>query len=172
MIKLKKNNFNGELGEFIIYDTAGKLNFSSVMLLGFGSRRSLNKGYIYRSASIASKNLKKFGKRVVLDYNLSRKKGYLSAFLEGFIQGSYEFNKYKTKNNKNFAYKSLEIFIKNSKSVSIKNDIDYAVELSAAVSLCRDLVNEPPVFLTPTKLAEISTKISEEGKLDIKVSGF
>lgn len=167
--KIKQDDFNGEFGKFIIQDTSGKCAFGTVMLLGFGNKKNLGLDTIYKAASIASKNSKKFATNIALDYQLPLKKRVVSAFIEGFIQGAYEFKKYKTKNKNNSRDINLLIISKDLSEKRVSVELNQAKSLSEAVSLCRDLVNEPPIFLTPTKLAEISAQVSKEGNLEIAV---
>ena len=80
----------------------------------------------------------------------------------------YEFNKYKTDNKKSIK-KNVELYSKTLTSQTFRRENNFAAELSDAVKLARDVINEPPLFLTPSKLAEISETVAHEGTLDIEV---
>ena len=88
------------------------------------------------------------------------------AFSEGLILSNYQFLKYKSKaaSEKN-SLKSVGI---HHKSIT-KSDIDYLKAICTAVYKTRDLVNEPPNFLTAVELSNQFTKMGKDAGFTVKV---
>ncbi|MGI9554244.1 MAG: M17 family peptidase N-terminal domain-containing protein, partial [Thermodesulfobacteriota bacterium] len=166
--KSKDSDFKGEKGSLLSLDTVGSLKSKSIIVIGLGSKKDFTTSSCYRSFASAGRKLSANDKEIKLYYELPNKKNILSSALEGLIQGSYVFNKYKTENKKT-GTKNVDVYSKTLNAQTFKRENNLAVELSGAVKLARDVVNEPPLFLTPTKLAEISETVASEGNLEIKV---
>tara|TARA_Y100000748_G_C15475734_1_gene480694 strand:- start:288 stop:1796 length:1509 start_codon:yes stop_codon:yes gene_type:complete len=87
----------------------------------------------------------------------------------GIKLSSYEFNKYHTKKNyKNKNKKKIKIYsaqynriLKNSEKIDA---------ISEGVKLTRDLVTEPPNYMTPPKIAENAKSLESLG-VDVKILG-
>jgi leucyl aminopeptidase len=88
------------------------------------------------------------------------------AFSEGLVLANYQFLKYKTKaaSEKN-SLKSVGV---HHKSIT-KSDIDYLKAVCTAVYKTRDLVNEPPNFLTAVELSNQFTKMGKDAGFTVKV---
>ncbi|MGI9533582.1 MAG: leucyl aminopeptidase [Thermodesulfobacteriota bacterium] len=166
--KSKDADFKGEKGSVLTLDTIGSLKSKSIFVIGLGSKKEFSTSSCYRSFASAGRKLSAKDKEIRIFYELPNKKNIMSSALEGLIQGSYVFNKYKTDNNKPHI-KNVELYSKSLNVQTFKRENNFAVEMSDAVKLARDVVNEPPLFLTPTKLADISATVAKEGNIEIKV---
>lgn len=88
------------------------------------------------------------------------------AFSEGLILANYQFLKYKSKSaSEKNSLKSVGI---HHKSIA-KSDIDYLKAVCTAVYKTRDLVNEPPNFLTAVELSNQFTKMGKEAGFTVQV---
>lgn len=88
------------------------------------------------------------------------------AFSEGLILTNYQFLKYKSKSaSEKNSLKSVGI---HHKSIA-KSDIDYLKAVCTAVYKTRDLVNEPPNFLTAVELSNQFTKMGKEAGFTVQV---
>ncbi len=85
------------------------------------------------------------------------------------MEGGYEFNKYKTDSKSKKKLKKIFFVSKKIKQSSFKEEIRRSKVLSDSIKLARDLVNEPPVSVTPTKLAEVAVEIAEKGNLGCEI---
>jgi leucyl aminopeptidase len=101
--------------------------------------------------------------------------GSLSAIIEGFLLGSYSFDKYKSKkdsltlekiivSSENYFDKPFE-----SDQKSMDELIQRSIKICEAVNFTRDSANLAPDDATPIVLAEIATKIAKENKLECNV---
>lgn len=98
--------------------------------------------------------------------NLFSYEEYFSQTLvEGAFLGSYDFNIYKTKKKK---INPLQINLVTANTSEAKRAIKKSQKIMNAVVFTRDLVNEPPITLTPAELAK-RTKI-ELTKVGVKVN--
>lgn len=168
--KLKNKNFKGEFGKYITIDTLGRIPASTVMVFGLGKKKDFTTDRIYRAGAIASHSIENKIKDITADFQLENNKWYISSLIEGFSAGGYRFDKYKTKdNNSEEDKKNFYLIVKNTGSRALKAGYEYAINVSESVSNTRDIVNEPPVYLTPAKLAEIAENIALEGGLDIDI---
>ena len=122
-----------------------------------------------RAFARAGKEINENTKKVALLFDL-KGTNILSSAIEGILQGSYKFTKYKTDKQKNNEY-DVTVFSKSINEKILARESTKARNLTEAVNLARDIVNEPPVYLTPSKLADISETVAEEGKLEIKILG-
>lgn len=99
----------------------------------------------------------------------------ISAAIEGFILGDYNFDKYKTKKNKNFVGKiiiSSEEY--NNKKIGIEQaekTMKQGQIIAEAVNLSREIVNQTPDDMTPAKLGEAAKELAKENNLQCKVYG-
>ena len=165
--KAESTEFKGEKESVLTLDTVGSLKSKVIFVIGLGSRKEFNTSSCYRSFAFAGRKLSTKDINIKAVYELPNKKNILSSAIEGLIQGSYKFNKYKTVNKTDIT-KNVELYSKTLNLKTFDRENKFAVEISDAVKLARDIVNEPPVYLTPSKLAEISETVANEGTIAIE----
>lgn len=97
------------------------------------------------------------------------------ALSEGFILGSYTFERYKSKPEKsalNRVVISAEDYEgRRHEPAMVKADIRLASIMCEAANYTKDIVNRPPAEITPVKMAEIAKDMAKEKGLEIKVRG-
>ena len=167
--KIKESGFNGAHGKILIFNTNGLISVKNIIVLGLGLKKEFSAGLSYRAFARAGKEINENTKKVALLFEL-KGTNILSSAIEGVLQGSYKFTKYKTDKQKNNEY-DVTVFSKTINEKILARESRKARSLTEAVNLARDIVNEPPVYLTPSKLADISEIVAEEGNLQIKVLG-
>jgi len=89
----------------------------------------------------------------------------ISAFAEGAVLASYQFEKYKSDPKKGL--KEITII---SSSID-KKEIKALESILGAVALTRNLVNEPASHLTAKKLSEIFEKTGKDAGFEVEVLG-
>lgn len=165
----KESSFNGQHGKVNRFNTHGLIDAKSVLIIGLGNKKDFSANKCYRAFAKTGKNIKSSDKEVTLVTDMSGS-NLLSSSIEGLLQGNYKFTKYKTEKS-NYSGFNLTI---NSNTISertFSRESQKALNITKAVHLARDIVNEPPVYLTPAKLAEISEEVAAEGNLEIKILG-
>ena len=97
--------------------------------------------------------------KISVSSNLSKQ--FELAFIEGLMLSNYQFLKYTTKDKKENTLNE----IKTTNSEISKNDLKELEIITESVFITRNLVNEPPAFLT-------SVQLSKEIKQISKTAGF
>ncbi|HET54173.1 MAG TPA: leucyl aminopeptidase [Ignavibacteria bacterium] len=92
---------------------------------------------------------------------------FYQTLFEGAYLGNYEFDVYKSKKKK---IHQLQVNLITNNTVTARTAIKKSQKIMNAVKFTRDLVNEPPITLTPAELAK-RTKI-ELTKVGVKVNVF
>ncbi len=157
------------LGGFFTIDTMGKIPAAEVMVVGLGSGGEFSvPADFFKAASVASKNAGSGVKKIVMDFPVSNSADSVGAVIEGALLGSYEFSKYKSKQSEKTEISEVRILSSLSEN-SFKNAARRARSVAQAVRFCRDLVNEPPAFLTPSVLAGYTEKMCSEAGLECSV---
>ena len=138
----------------------GNNSIKRIVLIGLGDQKKYTSD---RARSLAS-NICRYANNInVSEFSVDgdsfglQKNGYTQAFCEGLVLGSYEFNDYKTEDDKNNKAESVTMY----GNVEKKN-LDKGFALGQAVSFSRDLGNHPANILTPSYLAREAQKIAEE----------
>ena len=88
------------------------------------------------------------------------------AVAEGFALGAYSFTTYRSDPKPN---RLAEVVVVGGGGAPVRNALDRGARIGEAVSLARDLVNEPGGLLTAPKLASEATKMAERNGLTINV---
>lgn len=167
--KMESDKFDADLGKCISIDTLDRIPANKVIVVGLGTKKDLSPSGIFKASTIVSRAIGRKKSEVLVDLRLKDERWFLSSLIEGLSDGIYSFDKYKTADK--CEEKEIRFTINIDSPGSQKNirGRDYAVAVSGSVSSARDLVNEPPVYLTPSKLADIATELAEVRNLDIEV---
>ncbi len=165
--------FNGELGQSMMINSINsKIRADRVLIVGLGKKSKFNSATAREVGVIIANKTKHFSKTIGIYLDTITQSSQIQAFAEGVRLGTYSFNKYKSKENKQSTIDSIVFIskqIKNKKFIEDNNIAVKANTISDSVVFTRDLVNEPPVTLTPTKLAQLAEEIAAEGGLKCTV---
>jgi leucyl aminopeptidase len=114
------------------------------------------------ASAVAIRNLKKANLNTVF-INVNKKN--IKAIVEGFILGSYEFNKYKSqKNDKKI---TIELVSKEAKNLQhLKNE---AKIIAKATCFTRDIVNTIPQDINPKTFAQLAKDLAKNNHLICKI---
>lgn len=166
--RINNRNFTGSFGKSLTIDTLGKLKADTVMIKGLGKKKDFTAERMFRAGAQVAKSLDESIQTVVVDFQLKSKKHQLSNLFEGIAFGEYRFNKYKTSKT---AKREIEysIAVKNPGSTIFKSESRNSLYVSEAQKNSRDIVNEPPGYLTPAKLSEFAVNIAEKGNLEVEI---
>lgn len=164
-----EERFNGEIGKSIILNTLGKIGAQRVLLLGLGKRANFSQDVLRKVGIIAAKRAKVFSDTLAFGIPINGKKGSVSAVVEGVILGSYEFNKYKTNDKKGQGIRNVQILSTKIREREFREETEFGRIISESTNLARDLINEPPVNMTPTRLAEVAREIAKTEKLECRI---
>jgi len=94
----------------------------------------------------------------------------LRAALEGLRLGQYSFRKYGTTEPSESEPTGLEqVFFLDVPEAALMSAVAVAAVVADAVALARDLVNEPPAYLYPARLAEIAADYASSVGLAVRI---
>ena len=167
----QEEKFNGEIGKGVMINTLGKIRAERVLLIGLGKKQKFSSDVLRKVGIFTVKRAKPFSENIAFGFAVDGKKENASALIEGIMLGGYEFNKYKTNDKKWGGIKNVKFVSSGIRERNFKEDLEYASIISEATNFARDLINEPPVVLTPTKLSETAKEIALKEKLECKIFG-
>lgn len=168
----EKDLFKGKEGEvWTTFSTDDNHNF----ILGLGDEEDLNLEVIRKSFYNLGKKLMELKVESVnidltLIKDINNEKMALAAS-EGLIQSEYSFEKYLSKKKTKPSLEEVYLNGDGLNDKEIQAGIDEAIIVTEGIFLARDLVNEPALVMTPTKLAEIAKSELEEVGVKVQVLG-
>jgi len=174
---IEKGEIKGKLCETTVIYSLGNLASARIAVVGLGKRQEFTKDRLRQAIAEASRNLQKKGATKIIagipdvsaiDIPID---GTIQAIVEGAIMGSYNFDKYKTNNNKEEnRIESLQIVTLQKHSPSlIESGVTKGKAVAEAINIARDMVNEPANQMTPQIMAETAKKIAGQYKLELMV---
>ena len=174
---IKDGEIKGKKGETTLIHTFGKIPAARVVVLGLGKRESFTTNTVREVTAASSRYLRKLGVTKAATIAHGAGIGGLDpaecgqAIGEGAILGLYRFKTYLTRGEEDRSeLTELQIVEKTAKNASLlRKGIEKGRILAEAVLLARDMVNEPPNVMTPTRMAEIASQMAAEQGLDVKV---
>ena len=180
-----EEDFQGKTGQSLGLRTLGKLRASRVLLVGLGKREGAEaelprSGFepLRTAAGEAARQAQKNG-ATRLAFAAPRLPGQTAhearAIVEGALLGAYRFDRYKTEDRKKKVrqLETLVVVVPQGleRSKEVKESVALARTVAGAVSWARDRVNEPPLHLTPSRLADASRELAKESGLHAEVLG-
>jgi leucyl aminopeptidase len=180
-----EEDFQGKPGQSLVLRSLGKLRAGRVLLVGLGKREGAEAtlpkgGYepLRTAAGDAARQAQKNG-ATRLAFAAPRLPGQTAhearAIVEGALLGAYRFDRYKTEDKKKKASKleTLVVVVPQGleRSKEVKESVALARSVAGAVSWARDRVNEPPLHLTPSRLADAAKELAKEAGLHAEVLG-
>ncbi len=159
---LDDGDFKGKAGSSLVVPTPDRLGFKRVLLIGLGTDPDLER--IRRGAGTA-------GKKTTRDKTVATTlhqimDGAGGATTEGFMLGQYRFDRYRS-DKKPLKTEELR-FVGDGADTAI-TESERARVVVEAVSLTRDLINEPAGAKPPSELVAQAQRIADEGGLEITV---
>tara|TARA_Y100000996_G_scaffold280939_1_gene221689 strand:- start:489 stop:1964 length:1476 start_codon:yes stop_codon:yes gene_type:complete len=169
-------NDNGQvsskLGSFANIYTLKKLKSKQIITFGLGKKAKLN----YEKIRTVTGDLVRYINKMkikdasivipgegisTLEFNDT-----VDAVSQGFLLGSYKYDKYKSTK----AINTLgELNLVNTSSSKFDHDFATVINECESINLVRDLINEPPNYMNPPKLEEISKSISKDSEIKLSV---
>lgn len=163
---IRKEKFEGKFGTFYLLPTNNKIPADKVLIVGLGEKEKFNLNRLMVLSSKIIQYIKGLpnNSKVSSILHGAGIGGYspfscARAISEGSLIGAYDFNKYKSdKKEKGIKEFNIVEFDKNAFEEA-QEGVKLGIELSCAVNFARNLVNEPPQFATPQKLADVAKSI-------------
>ena len=169
----EEERFEGDVGKsLMLSSTFGKIGSKRVLMVGLGEKAEFSANTLRKIGSLVINKVKSLSSVVAFSSEFSASPGYISALTQGLLLGSYDFNKYKSGNSDSNKVERV-VFVSNRvKESTLKEETNFAGVVSESVNLARDLVNEPPMYLTPSKLAEVASQVAREAGIDCEIFDY
>jgi len=162
---LAERGFEGKVGEACAVPAD---DGSTVVAIGMGSPDEVTAETFRRAGAAFAKAAWNDARAAlaVLDVAGELDRGVAAeAVAEGALLSAYRFTKYKSEAKPS----KLESLVIVGRGAKVQTGADRGARIAAAVSLARDLVNEPAGAMTPSRLAEVATEVAEREGLDVTV---
>ena len=162
--------FKGEDGEIYKLSMLAEGKIQNIVLVGLGNKDRINNRSLFIAFSKAYSACKKMKARIIRVV-LDNAKEYIEDYdvvekiCEGTLLADYEFNEYKS-----------EVKPSTIERVEFDTTYDRFDEALAEAKVCaestilaRDLINQPPAFMTPAQLAEEAKNVGEECNIEVMI---
>ena len=166
---IDSGDFKGKVGETAVFYTQGALAAPRVIVVGIGKQAEFGLDAVRRAAAAGAKRAQDMGVRHVATVTQGAGAGLLDpaaaaqAVVEGALLATYRFADYKSSPRPKSALEKLTLVeIDNLKMEAERKGVQVGQAIAEGVKLARDLVNQPPNYLTPTKLAEAAMAVAAE----------
>lgn len=172
--RIKKSKFTAAEGSSLVYDTAGILPASHLLLAGLGKANEVDSDTWRKTGARARREASAIGAEEIAFFFAPEKnpEDAAGAVVEGALLASYRFNKYRSNTQAAATVKNFTFFRPGLKrSSGLERSVGIAEQIIPGVLLARDLVNEPPSVTTASFLGE-QTKLHCSGRgLAVEVWG-
>ncbi|MDH3471837.1 MAG: leucyl aminopeptidase [Acidimicrobiia bacterium] len=159
---LDTEDFTGKAGQTVMVATAGSTPWKAALFVGLGDDPSSED--LRHAAGRVGRMVSAYVSVATTLHQLPND-GAAEAVASGFAMGQYRFDKYKTEPK---PVKTERLLLADADAETVAEARNGLV-VAAAVSLARDLVNEPPVAKSPEVLAGVAETIAADHDLRIKV---
>ena len=173
---IKQGEIKGKLSEVTVIHSLGKLPASRMAILGLGKSKELTPDKIRIALADACRALRKKGAKhietalVGVGLNDITVETSAQAITEGAILGLYTFTRHLSKKSEQGEITGITIIDRNLKNkTALARGVHTGVVLAEAANLSRDMVNEPPNYMTPTIMAEEARQVAAKHGLEIEV---
>lgn len=175
---IAQGEFQGKTGTSLLLHTQGKLRAERVLVAGLGKQEQFELETVRAVTGEALRLLRTRGCRRVGTILHGTGAGGLGikevaqAITEGALLGLYTFEQYKNKKKEgdHKAIQKLMLLVRDRLHLSdVRASITAGKIIAHAVSLARDLVNEPSNKLTPEALAARAQSVAKSGKLTCQI---
>ena len=166
----------GKRGEVTIIHTLGKIAPARVVVAGLGKSSDFDTEAVRTISGETARRLQGIG--VSRFSTIAHGAGIggmdaaqsAQAVVEGTTLGLYEFDRFKSSKDGGTSVESVEIVeFDSSKLGTLQLGVERGLVMADAVTVCRNMVNEPGNRMTPTRMAERALKAADDAGLEIEV---
>ena len=173
---VKSGEIKGKLNELHIIHTLGKLPARLVVIAGSGKKSEFNLDKLRNLVAECVRALRKHNCKVAAVIMQNDGAGGAApdasaqAITEGSLLGAYQYNRHRTKPDDEH---DIGMMLLVGQAGSRIKQLEYGIErgriIAGAVSLARDMVNEPANHMTPVHMAKIAGEVAAENGLEITI---
>lgn len=173
-------DFKGKLGETQVLYSGGALAAPRVLVTGLGKQADFGLAKARKAAAAAAKKARELGVARLATVVHGAGAGGLAAadaaaaLVEGTLLGSYRYRGYKRAEGDNGKPELAEVVVLEAdadKLAAVQQGVAAGQVVGEAANWARDLVNEPPNYLTPSEMARRVVQRAEAAGLKAQVLG-
>ncbi len=170
---MREERFRGRMSECLVWHSGGRFPAVRYAIQGLGAA-PVTPSRMREACGTAARRISGVpgaaGQRLtaLLPRNGSVRELALAA-AEGFALGSYRMTKYQTGKSHSAVVRAVLLLVDREALKEARHGIRDGAIRSAATTFTRDIVNEPAMVLTPSRMALIARKVAKETGLEIKV---
>jgi leucyl aminopeptidase len=173
---IKHGEIKGKLNEINVIHSLGKLPARIVVVMGLGKQTDFTLDKMRNIVARVCRTLRGLScTRIATILHGAGTGGFepmesSQVITEGAMLGLYDFRRHMTKSPE---YSEVSELIIVEREASVKKSIEEGCfkgkVLAEATNLARDLVNEPPNYMTPTHMAGVAEQVAREHGLELAV---
>jgi len=171
-----QGEIKGKPNEITIIHSLGKLPATRVVVVGLGKQPELSHDRVRGAVAETCRLLRQKGVASMATVAQGAGiagitvEGAAQAITEGALLGVYSFRRHQTKEAEHGEIKQLTIVnADKSELPALEQGHHKGRILAEATNLARDMVNEPPNYMTPSHMAEMAAKLAETYRLELSV---
>jgi leucyl aminopeptidase len=167
-------HLRGASGDSLLVERREKDRFAAghVLLVGLGERTEVTPDVLRRAAARVAPRAARFGSiATTLAQTIRRREAAVSAVVEGFVLGTYRFDRYHTTADDPPAPLG-DVMILGSRGSDLRAGRRAAAEaqiVADAVCWARDLVNTPAIDMSPDAIAREAQRMAKAEGLTVKI---
>lgn len=159
-------------GQILVIPTIRLIPAKRIVLIGLGKKEEISFDKIRQLSAMAIRAAQKAGAKTVATIlygieQLGNKADIAQAIAEGAIMGNYKFVAYKS-DKKTSSIKKL-IIIEDKIDKKIEQKILNGKIIAESVNFCRDLVNHPSNYMTPSRMALQAAEIGRQTGMEVNI---
>jgi leucyl aminopeptidase len=173
---ISQGEIKGKLNQITVIHSLGKLPAARVVVVGLGKQQELSLDKVRGAMAGTCRLLRQKDVKSVATIAQGAgvagitMEGAAQAITEGALLGVYSFRRHQTKEAEHGEIEQLTIVdADESKIPGLELSCHKGRILAEATNLARDMVNEPPNYMTPTDMAETAAKLAETYGLELSV---
>ena len=173
---ISQGEIKGKLNQITVIHSLGKLPAARVVVVGLGKQQELSLDKVRGAMAATCRLLRQKGVKSMATIAQGAGAAGITmesaaqAITEGALLGVYSFRRHQTKEAEHGEIERLTVVdVDESKILGLERGCHKGRILAEATNLARDMVNEPPNYMTPTHMAEMAAKLAETYGLELSV---
>ncbi|MBI2304874.1 MAG: leucyl aminopeptidase [Chloroflexi bacterium] len=173
---IASGEIKGKLNEVTIIHSLGRIPPRRMLVVGLGKREEFTLDRVRQVSATAAKALRHAGAKSITTIVHGGGIGGLEpgtaaqALVEGTVLGLYTFRRHMTKEADFGEVESLTIVERDvDKTPILERACTRGKIVAEATNLCRNMVNEPANYMTPTLMAEKAREVADAHGLELRV---
>jgi leucyl aminopeptidase len=166
---IRGGDFRGNLNEIAVLYTRGAMPAARVIVVGLGKVQDFSADHVRQAAAMAARKARDLGCTSIAsaahgaDLRGSDPAVAAQAVVEGTLLGLYQWTEHRAVSDERGPIESLTLVERDAaRCAAVETGARAGESIGLGVNHARDLINEPPNYLTPARLAEAAQRLAAE----------